>query len=119
MVKDCIGASGNRATAILRSCGLTPFREVLTRDSFRQARDAPVTPKTILIPEVVFWLMATVAMGEGSMTAGIVSFWASIRASFPHLRVTPITEEAFTMARKALPLRFFLRLFSGLVERFG
>jgi hypothetical protein len=72
-----------------------------------------------LIPEVVFWLMAMVALDQPSMAAAMVSFWATLRASCPQLPITPLTEEAFCSARSALPLRFFLRLFADLVERFA
>jgi hypothetical protein len=41
-----------------------------------------------------------------------------LRASCPQLPIKPLTEEAFCAARSALPLRFFLRVFADLVERF-
>jgi len=38
--------------------------------------------------------------------------------SLPNLRLRPVTEEAFCMARKALPLRFFVGLFGHVVTQF-
>jgi len=108
------------ATKILRTHGLTPFREILTPGLFRQA--LPVTPPTWarLIPEVVFWLMATVALStDGSMAAAAMAFWASLRACYPHLPAKPVTEEAFCTARRHLPRRFFRRLFAAVVAGFG
>ena len=107
-----IGTLRRRATEILRSHGLTPFREILTPRMFQASLPARPTSWTVLIPEVVFWLMATVALGgDGSMAAAAAAFWSPFRALWPHLPAKPITEEAFCMARKALPGRFFVRLF--------
>jgi len=75
--------------------------------------------KTILIPEVVFWLMALAAFGEGSMAGCATSFWASLRAVMPWLPLVAVTEEAFSIARRKLPLRFFLRLFAHVSEAFS
>ena len=107
-----------RATEILRSAGLTPFRQILDGASFAQAWAKPIASKTVLIPEVVFWLMAAVALGEPSMTASVVTFWATVRVSFPWLPLQPVTEEAFCIARGLLPLRFFMTLFNDLIARF-
>lgn len=119
MVAGIIGRIQGRATAILRTHGLTPFRSILSPDCFRRALATSWPPHAVLIPEVVFWLMAAVALGEGSMTGAMVAFWSSLQAVLPNLPAEPITEEAFCTARRRLPLRFFLRLYADVVERFG
>ena len=118
MVAGCIGRTAARPTAIFRSHGLTPFRNILTPESFHSVFPVCPPPWTVLVPEVVFWLMATVAMGDGAMCGGIAAFWAPLRAALPHLPLAPVTEEAFCLARAALPLRFFLRVFADVVNRF-
>jgi len=119
VVANAIGTLACRATAILRSAGLTPFRQILDPGCFARALPRPLAPNAVLIPEVVFWLMATVALGEPSMAASVVNFWSSMRASLPNLPIRPVTEEAFALARAALPVRFFLRLFADIVDRFS
>lgn len=118
MVAHTIGQTELSATAIFRAHGLTPFRNVLSPDCFGRIRPDSPAPKTVLVAEVVFWLMATVALGDGAMAGGVLSFWAPLRAILPQLPIAPVTEEAFCLARKALPLRFFLRLFADLTNRF-
>lgn len=118
MVANSIGKKPPRATEILRSAGLTPFRHILDPASFARAWLKPLAAHAVLIPEIVFWLMATAALSQPSMAAAMVSFWANLRASCPQLPIEPLTEEAFCTARSNLPLRFFLRLFADLVERF-
>jgi len=118
MVAHAIGNRPPRATEILRSAGLTPFRQILDRDCFARAWLKPLGANAVLIPEVVFWLMALAALNQPSMAAAMSGFWSAMRASFPRLPIVPLTEEAFCHARKVLPLRFFLRLFADLVERF-
>ena len=118
MSTDAIGKRPHRATEILRSCGLTPFRQILDPAAFARAWPRPPAANAVLIPQVVFWLMACVALGEPSMTAAISGFWASMRASIPGLGATAVCEEAFCTARGALSLRFFMHLFSDLVQRF-
>jgi hypothetical protein len=118
MVAHAIGKKPRRATEILRSAGLTPFRRILDPLAFARVWAKPICAHAVLIPEVVFWLMATAALDQPSMAAATVSFWSAMRASFPQLPIVPLTEEAFCAARSALPLRFFLRLFADLVERF-
>jgi hypothetical protein len=102
----------------LRRHGLTPFRRILTPDDFRAAHAGSPPPKTILIPEVVFWLMATTTLAGESMAAGVLQFWQTMRAALPQLPLAPVTEEAFCLARAALPQRFFRRLFGQVVQRF-
>lgn len=113
-----IGRSQSGPAEILRTHGVTPFREVLTpqlfQSTFRVARRA----STILIPEVVFWLMATVALEGGPMAAAVSSFWATLRGALPYLPMKPVTEEAFCMARRVLAVRFFRQLFAEVVDRF-
>jgi len=118
MVANAIGKKPRRPTEILRSAGLTPFRRILDPLAFARAWAKPICAHAVLIPEVVFWLMACVALNESSMAGAIISFWSSLRACLPNLRIKPVTEEAFCKARSALPIRFFLRLFADLVQRF-
>jgi len=118
MVANVIGRMPRRPTEILRSAGLTPFRQILDPAAFARAWLKPLVAHAVLIPEVVFWLMASVALDKTSMAGGIISFWSSLRVCLPHLRIKPVTEEAFCLARSALPIRFFLRLFADLVQRF-
>ncbi|KKL48597.1 hypothetical protein LCGC14_2323910, partial [marine sediment metagenome] len=119
MVASPIDKDRPRTTEILRAHGLTPLRAILTPQVFREIY--PITPpgKTILIPEVVFWLMVLAAFGAGSMAGCIPIFWASLRAVVPGLPVEAVQEEAFSIARGKLPLRFFLRLFRYVTEAFS
>jgi len=119
MVADLIGKVRSGATAILRAHGLTPFRDLLNAKMFTEAWPHPSPPKTILIPEVVFWLMATAALCGESMAGCTKSFWSSLRAAWPWLPAEPVQEEAFCTARNALPLRFFLRIFQRVVSAFS
>ena len=119
MVANCIGQSRPKAAEIFRAHGLTPFRSILSTQLFQRAFSKTVTPKTILVPEVVFWLMAMAALGAGSMAGCIAPFWASLRAAVPWLPPEAVKEEAFCMARRALPLRFFLRLFLDVLTGFS
>ncbi len=119
MLANAIGKVARRPTAILRSAGLTPFRHILDPDCFARAWAGPLPANAVLIPEIVFWLMATVALGEPSMAASVTYLWSGLRASMPHLPIRPVTEEAFSLARSALPLGFFLPLFADIVNRFG
>lgn len=112
-----IGHTAGSAAGILRTHGLAPLRQILSPGVFAQAFPVRPAPKRILVPEVVFWLMATVALGAGSMAGCICGFWASLRAALPWLPAQPVTEEAFCTARRKLPLRFFLALFMGLISR--
>jgi hypothetical protein len=118
MLAGIIGQTEFSPTALFRGHGVTPFRDILTPDCFQRIYPGSGTPKTVLVAEVVFWLMVTVALGDGSMAGGIGAFWAPLRAILPQLPLAPVTEEAFCLARKALPLRFFLLLFADVVERF-
>jgi hypothetical protein len=119
MLAEPIGKDCPKAAEILRSHGLTPFRAILAPELFRQAHPRESPPKTILIPEVVFWLMATAALAGGSMAGCISAFWAPLHAAIPWLPLEAVQEEAFCIARGALPIRFFLRLFAMVVARFS
>jgi hypothetical protein len=71
------------------------------------------------VPEVVFWLMATVALGDGVMAGAVAAFGGTLRAAIPWLPLKAVTNAAFCTARARLPLRFFLRLFAQIVTRFS
>jgi len=114
MVAKDIGNRPPRATGILRSAGLTPFRQILDPAAFVRARAKPWAAQTVLIPEVVFWLMALVALGSGSFTGALVEFCAAV----PMAGLAHATEEAFCQARGKLALRFFLNLFADLLARY-
>jgi len=119
MVTNGIGKTLDKGAALFRAHGLTPLREILPPQVFRRVLPVMPPPHAILVPEVVFWLMATVALGDGSMGGGIPAFLASLRAILPALNIKAVTEEAFCTARKLLPLRFFLLLFADVVQRFS
>lgn len=119
MVANHIGKNRPRTAEILRTHGLTPLRSILTPQLFRSAYPISQPAKTILIPEVVFWLMILAAFGTGSMAGCVTAFWASMRAVMPWLPLAAITEEAFCTARRKLPLRFFLRLFTHIAKAFS
>jgi len=113
-----IGNSALSSTELFRRHGITPFRNILTPEVFRSFNIRKMRQSTTLIPEVVFWLLATVALTDGAMASAVISFWAPLRAIFPHLPLRPVTEEAFCTARKLLPLSFFRRTFLEIVSRY-
>lgn len=113
VVKD-IGNRPYRATEILRSAGLTPLRQVLDPGAFVRAFGRAWAVQTVLIPEVIFWMMAAAALGSGSFTAAVAQFCTAVPATV----LPSITEEAFCQARGRLPLRFFLKLFVDLLTRY-
>ncbi|MCP4629945.1 MAG: IS4 family transposase [bacterium] len=98
--------------------GITPFRRILPPDIFLKAYGKYVRSSTILIPEVVFWLMTTVSLTKISMAGSITAFWATFRSSLPFLCPAPVTEEAFCTARKKLRLGFFRAIFRSVVQRY-
>jgi hypothetical protein len=102
----------------LKKFGITPLRQVLSPELFQAAQQNRIRSSTVLIPEVVFWLMATVSLAKKSMTGAINAFWADIRGTMPFLCPTPITEEAFCIARKKLKLRFFKTVFKTVIRRY-
>jgi len=113
-----IGNSALSSVELFRRHGITPFRNILTTKFFNSLPVRKMRSSTVLIPEVVFWLMATVALTEGAMAAAVISFWAPLRAVFPRLALQPVTEEAFCTARKMLPLSFLRRVFLEIVSRY-
>ena len=98
--------------------GITPFRRILSPEIFLAAYGKPVRSSTILIPEVVFWLMATVSLTKRSMAGAITAWWAVFQGSLPFLSPHPVTEEAFCMARKKLKLQFFKTIFRSVILRY-
>ena len=112
-----IGKPGSPALELFRKHGLTPFRKLLPPELFAQVWPGALYPSTVLVPQVVFWLMAAAALGDGSMCGVVMSFWAAVGSVCPTLRLKSPTEEAFCMARRSLPLRFFQALFDRFVQR--
>ena len=102
----------------LKMFGITPLRQVLSSQLFQTAQQNHMRSSTVLIPEVVFWLMATVSLAQKSMAGSISAFWADLRGTIPFLSPTPITEEAFCVARKKLKLRFFKNIFRLVIRRY-
>lgn len=105
-------------TAKLREAGIAPLQVLLPTEVFRTLWPKKWPSWTVLVPEVVFWLMTAAALGDGSMTGAVVGFWSTMRALLPSIPMEPISEEAFCTARKKLPLEFFRRVFSWVVARF-
>ena len=118
-MSSSIGEGRGRARQLLREHGLTPFRKVLPPGLFHACANRLPAANALLIPEVVFWLMATVALqAGGTMVQAVGAFWQSLRSALPWLPPRPVTEEAFCLARKKLSLRFFVRLFHAVLDRF-
>jgi hypothetical protein len=90
----------------------------LTQELFASAGSKATRAFSVLVPEVVFWLMASCALGDGAMAGAIVLFWSSVRDFYRRLPLEPVTEEAFCKARRLLSIEFFRRLFSSVVARF-
>jgi hypothetical protein len=118
MISKDIGQTRKYTLKNLKSFGITPLRQVLSPELFHAAQQNHTRVSTVLIPEVVFWLMATVSLAQESMTGAITAFWSDIRATMPFLSPTPITEEAFCIARRKLKLRFFKNIFSSVIQRY-
>lgn len=102
----------------LKMFGITPMRQILSPELFQSAQPHFMRSSAMLIPEVVFWLMATVSLAQKSMAGSISAFWADFRGTMPFLSPTPITEEAFCTARKKLGLRFFKAIFRSVIQRY-
>ena len=60
----------------LKMFGITPLRQILSPELFQAAQLNATRSSTILIPEVVFWLMTTVSLARKSMAGSISTFWA-------------------------------------------
>lgn len=112
-----IGQPGSATVELFRKHGLTPLRKVLPPELFAAAWSGVAHPNTVLVPPVVFWLMAAAVLSDGTMSAAVLSFWASLSPASPSMRLKSVTEEAFCMARRALPLSFFRILFDAFVKR--
>lgn len=118
MLGKNIGRMRDYAVKNLALYGLTPLRNILPPAMFREAWPRTPRASTVLIPEVVFWLMATVALNEQAMAGAMAAFWAHCRGSLPYLSAEPVTEEAFCIARKKLKLRFFRTVYHQMLRRF-
>jgi hypothetical protein len=112
-----IGQPGSPAVEFFRKHGLTPFRRVLSDDLFSALGQDDPHPNAVLIPSVVFWLMAAAALSDGTLSAAVISFWTCVGAVCPAIRLKSVTEEAFCTARRRLPLKFFRGLFDALVKQ--
>lgn len=110
-----IGSFTGTPAEYFRGHGLTTFRHILPPGLFRSLMPYKVRSSVILIPEVVVWLMMTAALTEGVMAATVVSFWGALKGILPGLSLKPVTEEAFCIARAALPVDFFRSLFEHIV----
>jgi len=105
--------------AKLRDAGIPPLQALLPTEVFRTLWPGKWRSSTVLVPEVVFWLMTAAALGDGSMTGAVVGFWSTMRALLPSIPMEPISEEAFCIARRKLPLEFFRKVFFWVVARFA
>lgn len=116
-----IGFSHRDAVMLIQKFGLAPLRAILPAEEFATiARQTDCAPKRQrpLIPEVVSWLMMLVSLKATSMTQGLLQAWGCVRSVWPRLEAGCVTEEAFAMARRQLPLRFWRALFQRLRQRY-
>lgn len=118
MLQDGIGITRLSSLEVLRAHGLVPFRKILSAELFFSFGKNATRAFTVIVPEILFWLMMTAAMGEKSMAAAVMIFWAPLRILFSSLPAEPITEEAFCIARRSSPLGFFRYIFERVVSRF-
>ena len=58
----------------LKMFGITPLRQVLSPELFQAAEHNNMRSSAVLIPEVVFWLMATVSLAQKTMAGAISAF---------------------------------------------
>jgi hypothetical protein len=107
-----------RCIEIYREHGLTPFRKVLDPSLFRSLDTKKHRSNTVLVPEVVVWLMVSAALWDGTMVASVQNFWTPLLAFLPGLPLRPVTDSAFCTARKELALGYFRELFLAVVQRF-
>ena len=117
MSANYIGQNGSPAVALFREHGLTPLRRILPPEMFDQVWPQKPHPNAILVPPVVFWLMCVAALSDGTLAAAVASFWTCLQPVCPALRLQSVTEEAFCMARNALPMCFFRALFDTFIQR--
>ena len=114
-----IGEMHTFALNYLDSFGITPLRSILTPQLFLTAYDKPKPRKsTILIPEIVFWLMAFGALTRQSMTGIVSRFWSQCGCLWALPSAHSVTEEAFCIARRKLKLTFFKRIFNHVNQRY-
>lgn len=106
------------ATEELRNAAVLPLRKLLPSSVFAELWPGKWPPWTVLVPEVVFWLMTAAALGDGSMTSAVTSLWSVMRGVLPSIPIEPVTEEAFCTARNRLSVEFFRRVFNWVVARF-
>ena len=116
-----IGSRSGQVSRIFTEFGLAPFRAILRPGDFADvaaaAGCAPIR-KRLLTPEVVFWLMGSVALQTSSMIQGLSLGWGLFLLAGFTLRPKPVSEEAFCQARERLSLRFWRGLWKLLGERF-
>jgi hypothetical protein len=116
-----IGTSRRELNKIFRQFGLTPLRKILTSREFKQASQETIPWKTrerVFTPEVVFWLMALVGFCYDSMASTLRRSWEHMRPVSGHLPLLPASQEAFTQARRKLPLQFFNKLSDLVIKYF-
>ncbi len=93
---------------------LRPFQEILGPCLRESGSAIESTPSTLLTYQVVYWLMACVALTEGVMRTAVEQFWFQITPRFPDQAVEPVTDAALCTARKNLGVS----LFKGVFDRF-
>jgi len=113
MDKKYIGKNRREVNAFFRQFGLVPLRKILTSDDFEKTAKMSVAWKCrqrIFTPEMVFWLMALVGMGCDSMAGALRKAWEQIRPLDKDLPLLPVSEVAFSKARKKWPIKFFQKI---------
>lgn len=102
----------------IRGKKLEALGEVLTPDVFEDLAATPASG-TVLVPQVVFWLMACVALGDGTFAGAMTTFWTVLPPQCAaQVPLRPMTPAAFCTARHKLPLSFFIGLFQAFISRF-
>lgn len=114
-----IGKNRPEVNRIFRQFGIIPFRNLLTPAHFKQIADETIKIKRreqVLTPEVVFWLMALVGRYADSMAGALRRAWHQMKGNLSGLPHQVVSAAAFTEARKKLPVEFFKRIFSLVLE---
>ena len=102
MVAGIAGEGGRQAADILRRQGLASFGGMPTPQFFQKAYPEAPHPLRVLIPEVVFRLMAVVALTEGApMVRAVGLLRRHVHPVVPALPLRPVTDAAFCIARRA------------------
>ena len=70
-----IGNIRSYALDNIDKCGITPLKQILSPHLFSAIDIKTQRTSTLLIPEITFWLMATVSFSGDSMTGAISTFW--------------------------------------------